>query len=108
MRINGPKSYSRGRKTEIPITITWQDLEAKFLEQNKKCYWFGVELNPDDIFVPHNPLSISCDRINSGAGYTLDNIVICCRMANLGRSTCGFDEFKKVIEKIKENLNNSL
>ena len=60
-----------------------------------------------DIFITHNPMAMSVDRIDNDRDYFIDNIVICCRMANLGRSTCGYKKFKKIIKQVKNALSKS-
>lgn len=97
------KVYTKKRKgIEIEFNISKEDLKNIYDKQNKKCYWFDVFLEPNLIFEKGNPLSISADRIDNNRGYTKDNIVICCRLANLGRQNYNFDKFKNIIKYIKE------
>lgn len=86
------------------VEITWQDLKHQFEKQKGKCYWLGIKMNPQEIFIPHNPISISVDRLHNELGYTVDNIVICCRFINLGRRNCPIQKFKKIINNIKEEF----
>lgn len=70
------------------VHITKEDLKQKFLEQGGRCYWFGIELDPDSLFIPHFPMALSVDRLDNDKDYVYDNIVICCRLANTGRGKC--------------------
>lgn len=102
------KVYTKKRKgIEIEFDISIIDLKEIYEKQNKKCYWFNVYLDPNLIFEIGNPLSISADRIDNDKGYTKDNIVICCRLANLGRQNYDFEKFKNTIKYLKENNNDS-
>ena len=82
------------------VDVVWQDLEKKFIEQDYKCFWLGVPLNPEWIFKTHYPMAISVDRLENSKDYTYDNIVICCRFANLARGRCEAGEFAKIIRAL--------
>jgi hypothetical protein len=43
----------------------------------------------------------SVDRKDEKVGYQIDNIVICCRFANVGRSVYPFDRTKSMIEILR-------
>lgn len=82
------------------ISIGWEDLRNQFHKQNGRCFWFGIELAPNDIFKSYYPLAMSVDRIDNKEGYHIDNIVITCRLANLGRGNCSVEDYKKIISKL--------
>jgi hypothetical protein len=82
------------------VSITWQDLLFQFNSQEGKCYWFGIPLHPDDIFKVSYPLSMSVDRLDNTLGYEKDNIVVCSRLANLGRCNCSAENYKDVVHKL--------
>ncbi len=44
------------------------------------------------------------DRINSDKGYTVDNVVPCCRTCNIMKSDLTVKEFKEQVKKINENF----
>lgn len=83
------------------VEITEDDLRQQFIKQDGKCYWFGIDLDPMDIFKPRYPLALSVDRIDNEKVYRPDNIVITCRLANLGRGTCPMNIYKDVIDILK-------
>jgi hypothetical protein len=83
------------------VNLKWQDLMAQYSKQNGLCFWFGCKLNPNDIFKSNYPLAMSVDRIDNDQEYEVGNIVICCRLANLGRQQCDIETFKTIITKVK-------
>tara|TARA_B100000959_G_scaffold259744_1_gene295601 strand:- start:2867 stop:3277 length:411 start_codon:yes stop_codon:yes gene_type:complete len=117
LRLNGhrKKEHDRGNpehgisgsSSRRVIEVTEKDLKKIYEKQKGKCYWFDIELNPMDIFITHNPMAMSVDRIDNDRDYYKDNIVICCRLANLGRGTCGYKRFKKIIRNLKNEISQS-
>jgi hypothetical protein len=92
------------------ILISAIDLENKWHEQDGKCHWTGMEMdlgllfNDHEDHYPMHPLAPSVDKVNPEGNYEYDNIVLCVRMMNLGRSTYSFDKFYEVMKKITESL----
>jgi hypothetical protein len=82
------------------VAITEQDLKELFDEQGGLCYWFGIKLDPLDIYKSHYPMAMSVDRLNNKLGYIKGNIIICCRMANLGRQSCAPEDYRKILNGI--------
>ncbi len=89
------------------LLITADDLRRMWLEQKGLCFWFGIPLDLGLLFDNHpdwcsrHPLAPSVDRKDDYKDYTYENIVICCRFANLGRSVYPFDKTKSLIEMLK-------
>mgnify|MGYP003648449343 FL=1 len=83
---------------EVNVTVK-ELMDIFYGKQEKKCYWFGVELNPDWIFTPKHPMAISVDRFEYN--YDRDTVVICSRFANLGRNTCPDDLFSGTMHFLK-------
>jgi hypothetical protein len=84
------------------FTLTRSDLVNMFRKQKNRCFWFGIELNPHDVFhpMPRYPLAPSIDRLDNNEGYTIDNVVITSRLANLARGTCLVDDWTVIVKKL--------
>jgi len=102
IRENG--SYSRGRKRELAVEITWEDLQQKYHQQNGLCHWFKIPIDLSHNLISWHPLAASCDRLDNNVGYTKDNIVITTRFSNLGRGACSEDIFIESLNTIKKVL----
>ena len=63
-----------------------------FENQNGLCGYFKIPLFITEIY--KHPFKPSIDRIDNNKGYTKDNIVLCCLMANMGRNSCDYDVWK--------------
>jgi hypothetical protein len=94
------KTSGSNRKKEVKVE--WQDLRNKFLEQGLCCYYYQIPLLPSWIFDPYNPLALSVDRIDNKGHYTWNNIVICCRWANLGRNATPSERFIESVSYLRE------
>ena len=100
------KAMTLKRKgTELEIDISIEDLKEVYNKQNGKCFWFNIPLDINSVLEKGNPLSMSADRIDNNKGYNKQNIVICCRLANLGRQDYNFDSFKDIIKYIIHSNN---
>jgi 5-methylcytosine-specific restriction endonuclease McrA len=78
--------------------------EKQFAEITKKdCHYCGAK--PNNV-TKHSIQSFGkyiyngIDRINSNKGYTIENIVPCCKLCNQAKNDLTLQEFKDLIEKI--------
>jgi hypothetical protein len=101
-RLFAAKPSQSTRRHEV--TITEHDLKEQFDKQRGKCFWLGIDLNPLDIYRIRYPLAMSVDRIDNRRGYIKCNIIITCRLANLGRQSCESHVYLELIEGIKKLL----
>lgn len=102
----------KNSKKWIPskIFITEADLKSVWIKQNGRCYWFDIPLDLNLLFsdnaeyIPKHPLAPSVDKLDDSADYTVDNIVICCRLSNFGRNTCPADKFRNIVDIVTKKI----
>ena len=103
-RHSGPYSKGRYRTTKLhEITITIEDLKELWKIQKGKCYWLGIDMSLEDLFVPYSPFAVSVERLDSDRGYHKDNIALTTRFANKGRGKYDNSNFKKRLDDLLEN-----
>ena len=85
------------------IDITIDDLKDLWKIQKGKCYWLGIDMSLEDLFIPHSPFSVSVDRLNSDRGYHRNNIVLTTRFANRGRGSYDDTNFDERLHSLLEN-----
>ncbi len=73
---------SKHRKVDHTLSV--DDINKMFEQQNGLCYWFKIPLIPSN--KPKHPQQPSLDRLDRTKGYTKDNVVLCCYSANIGRN----------------------
>lgn len=86
---------------EKEVSINAEVLKEIFIEQGGLCHWLKIPLDPYDIFVKSHPLAISVDRLDNSKGYSRDNIVICSRLMNLGKSSADAMLWESVIDRLE-------
>jgi len=87
------KSGSKTRNLGFSITV--DDIKEIYKNQHGECYWFGVDLEPS--LIPRYPFQPSIDRLDNSRGYTRDNIVLSCVVANVGRNSSSVDDWKNFL-----------
>lgn len=91
------RSIAKRRNLEFNLDDNFlQELNKK---QKEMCYWYGCKIvNSDKI---KYGLQYSLDRIDSKKGYTKDNVVLCCLMANLGKNKTDPEIWKEFCEMVR-------
>ena len=108
-KVSGRRKLVYHGGVQPKLLITTKDLTHIWKEQEGKCFWFGVPLDLGLLFNNHpdwfpvHPLAPSVDRKDDKGDYTVENIVICCRFANLGRCVYPFDKTRNLVETLKGN-----
>lgn len=86
--------------------IDFKFIENLLKKQKNKCFWYNIDLEIDSIEGSRNPSKLTIDRLDCNIGYTKTNVVLTCYAANCGRGDCPVEIWEKIIERIKEGLNN--
>ena len=97
---NKKKRAQIWKKRGQEFNITVKDLKLQWKKQRGKCWWLGIPMSLEDLFVPNSPFAVSVDRVDSTGGYTPDNIVLTLRFANLGRGSYDDPGFKRRMRKL--------
>lgn len=85
--------------------ISQKDVNALFESQHGLCAYTGLPMffsgDPYEysVMAKENPYAISIDRKDSLKGYTLDNVVLCCRFVNYAKNLFTEKEFKTALLK---------
>jgi len=95
------KVSAKRRKLEFNLT---EEQFKELIQQN--CYYCGSK--PNNISKRFNCngsyIYNGLDRIDNTKGYTIDNVVSCCRFCNMAKNNHTIQEFKEWIKKVYKNL----
>jgi len=90
-----------------------QGLDYKLTEEQyraitqKDCYYCGAK--PNNISKNEGRYGVyiynGIDRVDNNKGYTMDNIVPCCKRCNYAKKNHTLQEFKDWIKRIYDNIN---
>ena len=83
-------------------SLTVKDINEMYEKQNGLCYWFNVPLTPSNN--SKHPQQPSLDRLDRNKGYTIDNVVLTCYSANIGRNENSVEDWETFIKVLKVNL----
>jgi hypothetical protein len=93
---------SQCKRSGLEFDLTPGFLEELWNKQNGKCYWLHIPIKLEQ--EKCNPLTATIERLDSTRGYTRDNVVWASYFANTGRRDCPSDEFKQIINAVKNAL----
>lgn len=97
------RSASRARKADMLYNLDQDYIEELIKKQNNKCYYSGIEFGNnfnDKLTYP------TIDRIDSSKGYEKGNVCICTFMVNTMKNNLTIDQFKDIVTKIYNNIDN--
>jgi hypothetical protein len=90
-------AQTRARRKGLPFSITVEDMQAQWDEQDGHCYWFHVPLGAPE-HRPYHPLTPSLDRVRGDLGYTYGNVVWTCLAANTAKRDTDPDSWEEFLD----------
>lgn len=101
---SGRDRASKNQSTKVHEVHFEKDyLEELWIKQNGKCFWLGIDMSLEDLYIPHSPFAVSVDRLNSNGDYTKGNVVLTSRLANRGRGSYDNPDFQSRLNYLLEN-----
>lgn len=97
------RSSKRARTAKLQFNLTKEDIEEILQKQDYKCCYTGIKFGDNFSNKESYP---TLDRIDSSKGYIKGNICICTYIANMMKSNLSISQFKDIIIKIYNNINN--
>lgn len=101
-RIYSDTIRRRSKLKNIKSDITFEDFTQLIF---KPCYYCGMlgsnkrrDTYDSGVIIKYNGL----DRIDSSGGYTLNNVVSCCKYCNIAKNDMSVEEFENKILSIYE------
>jgi hypothetical protein len=96
------KCSERNRKRKKQLAVI--DFDSNYIKelydkQEGKCYWLGIQMNPDK--PARHCLKPSLDRLDNNVGYIKSNIVLCTILANNARNSTPVDEWIEICNMLK-------
>jgi len=105
-----PYSYHNKKldpKTGLPLgtkkhKLVAEDLEKIWRKQKGLCYWMGIPMELEGLFISYDPFAPSVERLDNNKGYVLGNVVLATSFANKGRSAYkgSILSFKRKLRKL--------
>ena len=100
-------AMGRYKANAIRRKLEWDLTLEQFAEITKKdCHYCGAKPNNIAIGKGCNGDYIynGIDRIDNNKGYTIDNIVPCCKICNYAKRKLTLQEFQDWVEKIYNRI----
>lgn len=93
------KTYLMVLRTASRRSLSWEINESQWIDiSSQNCYYCGIE--PSNIIADYGYRYSGLDRIDSSKGYSLENVVPCCRTCNLAKSDMSQKEFFEWVKRI--------
>lgn len=84
----------------IAFDLSLSDLNALWVKQQGRCAYTGRIMS----FALHDPDKVSLDRLDSTAGYCVDNVVLCTTRVNYMKRSMTVTEFKSIVDDLYKHL----
>lgn len=81
--------------------ITTDALHERFESQQGLCFWYNLPMTTER---RSGSLQVSLDRLDCYQGYTLSNVVLTCKSANLARNVDSAEDFEIMLEMLTISL----
>ena len=97
---------ARAGRKNLVFNITEANLQDLWTSQQGLCYYTGIpmELKRNNETTGPSSHSVSIDRLDSGVGYVMGNIVLCCADVNVMKNNLTLPKFKELITILSERL----
>jgi hypothetical protein len=90
---------ARAKLYGLEFSLDINDLKEMWDNQGGLCYYTGkpMVIGPSE----RRMHCVSIDRVDSGLGYTRDNVVLCRGIVNLMKNELSIDEFLEIIDQVR-------
>jgi hypothetical protein len=94
----------RAKKFNLEVKMTYEEFLT--FVQVQECHYCGDPIEWSMYkSTKHTTSAYNLDRLKGNEGYTLNNVVVCCRRCNLRRGQFTPDEWKVMISALKQYQN---
>lgn len=91
---------SNCRKHDPASTLTASEIQSLYDKQKGRCFWFNVPLLPTAR--SRFPSKPSVDRLDASKPHTLENCVLACFAANIGRNSTKLSDWKNFLRQLRK------
>jgi hypothetical protein len=94
--------FSLIRRRYPQTNLTPEYIQELWNKQNGLCYWFKIPMTIT--YKSKYPSKPSIDRLDNSKPYTIENCVLCCYSANIGRNVNNVNDWILFIDSIKKKI----
>ncbi len=94
------RNHLKTKQSYLKVTITIHDLLEIYNKQNGLCYYSGIKMETKTYGQKRSPYRMSLDQRIPKAGYTKENIVLCCWQANAAKDEFSEEQLYEFCENI--------
>lgn len=94
--------YKTGaKKRNLVCDLTHEEFETLFAQ---KCYYCNSEPFCVKKSNKHSIIYNGVDRVNNNDGYTINNVVSCCKYCNVAKHDTTFEDFLSWVKRLSDTL----